>query len=74
MCVTVAHLRPAFRLYRAEMREVWAGAPGLLDWLRRKARALMTERKLECTGTTDRADDVEHLNTLQVCYRAESRN
>jgi len=25
-------------LYRAEMREVWAGVPGLLDWLKRAAR------------------------------------
>jgi len=25
-------------LYRAEMREAWAGVPGLLDWLKRSAR------------------------------------
>jgi len=25
-------------LYRAEMRAVWAGVPGLLDWLKRAAR------------------------------------
>jgi hypothetical protein len=25
-------------LYRAEMREVWAGVPGLLDWLKRATR------------------------------------
>ena len=25
-------------LYRADMREVWAGVPGLLDWLKRTAR------------------------------------